>query len=168
MKHDDEQQRSDTIDEIAAIADQTVAKLRDLSLLLRPPQLDALGLEAALRWQASHMFRSDSPTLELALSAPPTRPAAAVELACFRIAQEALTNVLRHADASLVRVELHGDAKRLILRISDDGRGFAPAAATGLGLVTMRERAQQLGGRFEIDSRPDHGTRLIAELPMTR
>lgn len=166
MKHEDEQQRSDTIGEIAAIADQTVAKLRDLSLLLRPPQLDALGLEAALRWQASQMFRGDAPSLELALSSPPTRPAATVELACFRIAQEALTNVLRHADARHVRVELHADATRLCLRIDDDGRGFAPIAAPGLGLVTMRERAQQLGGRFEIDSQPGHGTRLLAELPM--
>lgn len=166
MKHEDDQQRSDTIGEIAAIADQTVAKLRNLSLLLRPPQLDGLGLEAALRWQASHLFRGDAPTLELDLSSPPERPAATVELACFRIAQEALTNVLRHAEAHHVRVELHGDATRLCLRIDDDGRGFAPIVAHGLGLVTMRERAQQLGGRFEIDSQPGHGTRLLAELPM--
>lgn len=166
MQHEDEQQRGDTIGEIAAIADQTVAKLRDLSLLLRPPQLDALGLEAALRWQASHLFRSDSPTLELDLSSPPTRAAPAVELACFRIAQEALTNVLRHADARNVRVELRADANRLCLRVEDDGHGFDPLAAYGLGLVTMRERAQQLGGRLDIDSHPGRGTRLRAELPL--
>ncbi|HEY4582967.1 MAG TPA: histidine kinase, partial [Lysobacter sp.] len=102
----DPQRRAETLEEIIAITDQTVAKVRNLSLLLRPPQLDALGLEAALRWQTGVLFRSGRPALELAIEPLDRRPPRDVELACFRIAQEALTNVLRHADAQHVRLGL--------------------------------------------------------------
>ena len=152
--------------EISDIADQTVVKLRNLSLLLRPPQLDALGLEAALRWQAGAMFRGDQPRLRLELEALPHRPSPAVELACFRIAQEALTNVLRHADARQVIVGLDLSGDTLSLRVIDDGRGFDASRTPGLGLVTMRERAQQLGGRWELDGADGGGTRVRAWLPM--
>lgn len=155
----------DAADEIGRIADQTVAKLRDLSLLLRPPQLDALGLEAALRWQASTLFRGDWPRLELDIPPLDCRPPHDVELACFRIAQEALTNVLRHARAGRVRLSLRCDDVELRLSIEDDGRGIDPAATPGLGLITMRERARQLGGTLEIDSRVGR-TRIDAVLPL--
>lgn len=156
----------ETADEIAQIADQTVAKLRDLSLLLRPPQLDVLGLEAALRWQAGALFRGDAPAITLEVPSLPCRPARAVELACFRIAQEALTNVLRHAQASRVTVRLGCDGERLRLCVVDDGHGMPAEAGPGLGLVTMRERAEQLGGWLRIDAAADGGTRVLAELPL--
>jgi signal transduction histidine kinase len=155
----------ETAHEIVAIADQTVAKLRDLSLLLRPPQLDALGLEAALRWQAGTLFRGDGPALTLHVPPLPCRPPRDVELACFRIAQEALTNVLRHAEARHVLLRLDCDDDALRLHVEDDGRGLAPDRRDGLGLITMRERAQQLGGTFAIDS-DDAGTRIDVELPL--
>ena len=158
--------RQEIVDEVVAIADQTVAKLRDLSMLLRPPQLDTLGLEAAVRWQAQALFRGALPELELDFTALPRRPDPAVELACFRIVQEALTNVLRYADASRVRVGLASDGEMLTFAVSDNGRGFMPADATGLGLVIMRERAQLLGGRLQIDTAPGAGTTLRAQLPM--
>ncbi len=158
--------RQEIIDEVVAIADQTVAKLRDLSILLRPPQLDTLGLEAAVRWQAQTLFRGAQPELELAFTPLPRRPAPAVELACFRIVQEALTNVLRYAGASRVRVALAADGEMLALDVSDNGRGFSPGEATGLGLVIMRERAQLLGGRFQIETAPGAGTSVRAQLPM--
>lgn len=155
----------ETAQEIVAIADQTVVKLRDLSLLLRPPQLDALGLEAALRWQAGRLFRGDGPALDLELPPLPCRPSREVELACFRIAQEALTNVLRHANARHVLLRLDCDDTVLRLRVEDDGAGFADDRRDGLGLITMRERAEQLGGRFRIAS-GDGRTRIEVELPM--
>ena len=151
--------------EIVGIADQTVAKLRDLSLLLRPPQLDALGLEAALRWQAGTLFRGDGPALTLEVPPLPCRPPREVELACFRIAQEALTNVLRHAQARRVLLRLSCDDHALRLHVSDDGHGLAPDRRDGLGLITMRERAQQLGGLFSIAS-DGAGTRIDVELPL--
>jgi len=144
-----------------------VVKLRNLSMLLRPPQLDALGLEAALRWQSQALFRSSATELVLELSPLPQRPDPAVELACFRIAQEALTNVLRHAGARRATVALAAHGETLVLSVEDDGRGFDPDRTYGLGLVTMRERAQQLGGSFRIDTDPGVGTRLHARLPMT-
>ncbi|GAB3736085.1 hypothetical protein GCM10028862_20410 [Luteimonas pelagia] len=159
----------ETIDEIVAISDQTIAKLRDLSMLLRPPQLDALGLEAALRWQAGRLFRSGHPKLELELEPLAWRPDPAVELACFRIAQEALTNVARHAQATSVSVRLRQDAAgALALDVHDDGRGFAATTGTvtGLGLVTMRERAHLVGGSLEF-AKARVGTRLAVRLPMT-
>lgn len=158
---------TEIVNEIIATADQTVVKLRDLSMLLRPPQLDALGLEAALRWQSQALFRSNPTELELDLTPLPHRPDPAVELACFRIAQEALTNVLRHAGARRVTVTLAAQDRTLVLSVQDDGHGFDPGRTHGLGLVTMRERAQQLGGSFRIDTDPGVGTRLHARLPMT-
>ncbi|MFZ5658032.1 MAG: sensor histidine kinase [Pseudomonadota bacterium] len=151
--------------EIVAIADQTVAKLRDLSLLLRPPQLDALGLEAALRWQAGALFRGDGPALTLDVPPLPCRPPRAVELACFRIAQEALTNALRHAHARHVLLRLDCDDTTLRLHVEDDGRGLAPDRRDGLGLITMRERAEQLRGTFAIRSN-GRGTAIDVELPL--
>jgi signal transduction histidine kinase len=162
----DPARRAEILAEIIEITDQTVAKVRNLSLLLRPPQLDALGLEAALRWQAGTMFRNGRPQLDLDIEPLPSRPAPAVELACFRIAQESLTNVLRHAQARHVTLRLARQDDSLMLEVSDDGRGFSSEVANGLGLVTMRERAQQVGGRLDLDSGPAHGTRVRAELPL--
>ncbi|HEY5805113.1 MAG TPA: cache domain-containing protein [Lysobacter sp.] len=165
---DDPARRDEILSEIIATTDQTVAKLRNLSLLLRPPQLDTLGLETALRWQADKLFRSGQPTLDLALASLPSRPDPEVELACFRIAQEALTNVLRHAGATHVTLTLAVDAVEGMLRLSiaDDGGGFANGSTHGLGLVTMRERAQQVGGTLEIESSEGHGSCIRATLPM--
>lgn len=160
--------RAELLDEILATADQTLAKLRDLSTLLRPPQLDALGLEAALRWQAERMFRAGKPRLALALAALPRRPDPAAELACFRIAQEAMTNIQRHAHAANVAVSLtaEGAGHGLQLTVRDDGRGFDPAQSGGLGLVTMRERAQQVGGTLDIDTAPGAGSCVRAHIPL--
>jgi signal transduction histidine kinase len=163
---DDAARRAEILAEIVAITDQTVAKVRNLSLLLRPPQLDALGLEAALRWQAGAMFRNAVPRLVLDIGPLPRRAPPAVELACFRIAQEALTNALRHAEAREVRLGLSQRGDALALEIDDDGRGFAGSDSAGLGLVTMRERAQQLGGSIEVASGPGRGTRVRVELPL--
>ena len=91
---------------------------------------------------------------------------AAVEVAAFRIAQEALTNIARHAEASraTVTIAIGGD---LHLEVSDDGRGIAPDTLAGVGLTSMRERATELGGRFEIARPPAGGTQLRVQLPMT-
>lgn len=164
------ERRREVLDEIVAITDQTVAKLRNLSMLLRPPQLDTLGLETALRWQAGTLFRSGNPQLEMQLDPLPERPDPAVELACFRIAQEALTNILRHSKATHVRLTLAADAaaENLLLAVTDDGLGFRPDQVRGLGLVTMRERAQQLGGSLHIDTLPGQGTRVSLILPLRK
>ncbi|MGJ4803130.1 ATP-binding protein [Luteimonas sp. SDU82] len=167
---DDPAVRHEILDEVIAIADQTVLKLRNLSLLLRPPQLDSLGLEAALRGQVALLSRNSALQVRLEVAPLEGRLPAAAELACFRIAQEALTNVARHAQATRVDVEVEveegADGPLLVLRVSDDGRGLDAARPSGLGLVTMRERATQLGGSITISRRPGGGTVVRAELPM--
>jgi len=163
---DEDPARREIIDEIVAIADQTVVKLRNLSLLLRPPQLDSLGLESALRGQIALLERNARTKITLQVSPLPQRPPLALELACFRIAQEALTNAMRYADARTIEVAIDVRDQSLQLQVSDDGRGFDPRQARGLGLLTMRERAQQLGGTLAIDTGPGEGTRVHAILPM--
>lgn len=163
---DDPIQRGQGIDDLGAIADETIGKLRDLSMLLRPPQLDALGLESALRWQVDTLFRDRSEAVQLDIQPLPQRAPPEVELACFRIAQEGLTNVLRHARASAVRISLAQQDGEIALSLVDDGQGFPAGPAAGLGLVGIRERAQLLGGRVEIESQPALGTRIRAWLPL--
>jgi len=165
MAEEDAERRREDLQEVVATADATLNKLRNLSMLLRPPQLDALGLEAALRWHAGSLFRNQPVVLALDVAPLPRRPEREVEQACFRIAQEGLTNILRHAGASHVILALSGDEESLRLHIRDDGRGFDQAQAGGLGLVIMRERAQSAGGRLSIHSAPGTGTRIELLLP---
>ena len=166
---DDATARAELAAEIVATAEQTVAALRALSARLRPPPLDALGLEAALRWQAEHLCAdvpADGPRLRLALAPLPRRAAPAIELACVRIAEEALGNALRHAQAREIVLSLGHAGDALLLEVRDDGRGFAAGHADGAGLLAMRERAAQAGGRVELETTPGTGTRLRAYLPL--
>ncbi|MBB6365968.1 MULTISPECIES: PAS domain S-box protein [unclassified Xanthomonas] len=164
----DAERRREDLSEIVNLADSSITKLRNLSTLLRPPQLDALGLEAALRWQAGMLFRASPVRLQLDIAPLPERPSGEVEQACFRIAQESLTNVLRHASAGEVRMTLGDEERqRLRLEVVDDGDGFDPAGPRGLGLIVMRERAQSAGGTLQIDTAPGAGTRVTLCLPYT-
>ena len=166
MDDEDPAARREELDEIVSLADTTVAKLRDISTLLRPPQLDALGLEASIRWQAGRLLRASEIEPDLRLQPLPARPAQEVEQACFRIAQECLTNVVRHAHAGRVTVSLDDvDGRWLELRVEDDGDGFDPGQATGLGLVGMRERAQAAGGTLKMRTAPGAGTVVELRLP---
>ncbi len=162
----DPARRGEDLEQIIQLADATVGKLRDISTLLRPPQLDALGLEAALRWQAGMLFRSAAIELLPDIQSLPRRPQGDIEQACFRIAQESLTNVLRHARASQVSLQLHDvNDHGLHLQVRDDGEGFDPDGPRGLGLIVMRERAQSVGGTLRIESAHGAGTLVDLYLP---
>ena len=164
----DPAQRADDLGLLLEMADQTVGRLRDLSTLLRPPQLDALGLEAALSWQARTILRNRA--IDFAVDIPPLsqRPAAVSEQTCFRIAQESLTNIVRHAHAGSVQLSLHELADGWMrLCISDDGDGFDLDGPRGLGLAVMRERAQGIGGKLDIQTAPGAGTCITCHLPFT-
>ena len=140
---------------------------------LRPTILDDLGLEAALR---SHLERSHARAelaLDTEISLPQKRLDPAVETACFRIVQEAMTNVVRHAAASRLAVALGVVDGELVLSVRDDGHGFDPAAAArraargeSAGLSGMEERAQLAGGRLEIHTAPGRGTEVRAVFPL--
>jgi signal transduction histidine kinase len=129
---------------------------------LRPPALDDLGLEAAVRQQADRV-RSEvdvEVTAEGATGLP-----AAVEVAAYRIVSEALANVVKHAGAHHVDVRLEGDATALTVTVADDGRGIGPDVTAGVGLLSLRERAEELGGRCEVTCPEAGGTTVHAVLP---
>ncbi|MGE0454469.1 MAG: PAS domain-containing protein [Vicinamibacteria bacterium] len=151
------------------IVDEAIAQARDLSLDLRPSLLDDLGLPAALRWYVDRQTRDAGIEGHVATNGIEERLPQEVEIACFRLAQEAVTNVLRHARARRVWVELRRSGAGVELRVRDDGAGFDTAeararAASGacMGLSGMEERARLAGGRLEVASAPGSGTQVVA------
>lgn len=161
-------------DNIEAV-DEALRLVRDLSIDLRPPVLDDLGLVTALGWYVDRYTQRTGLNVDVVAEVPDPneRFSRELETACFRIAQEALTNVVRHASASHVTLQLTRTAKTLTLVVKDNGVGFdlnslrkrSPRAAT-LGLVSMQERAYAAGGTLEIESTPSRGTRIRFIVPL--
>jgi signal transduction histidine kinase len=144
---------------------ETIGEIRQIAHNLRPPALDQLGLVSALREYAGQMSGNG---LRVAVEAPEPLPPlpAAVEVAAYRIAQEALANVIRHAGASRCHITLSLDGG-LWLVVRDNGRGLPAAPGLGVGLASMRERAAELGGSLALASVPGGGAELRAFLPFT-
>ncbi|WP_139220364.1 sensor histidine kinase [Trujillonella endophytica] len=162
--------RPDDADSVLRQArDEVAGALADVRRLvhdLRPPALDDLGLAGAVRQQAERLLPADVMTSVTAGPGTDGLPAA-VEVAAYRIASEALANVARHAAAMAVRVSLLRDAAgRLVVTVVDDGVGIAPGAPAGVGLVSLRERAAELGGRCSVTCPPEGGTVVRAVLPV--
>lgn len=151
--------------DLKAQTQTAIADIRQLVYALRPPALDDLGLVAALRVEAD---RYESGSLRITVAAPDRLPPlpAAVEVAAYRIAQEALTNVVRHAGARACTIRLAVDTGALQLEVVDDGRGFPANVRTGVGLTSMRERALELGGACVVAQRAEGGTYVRASLPL--
>lgn len=153
---------------LAQLIDQaqaTVTEVRRIVHGLRPPALDELGLFEALEVLAEGFA---TPGLRVTVRLPELRPPlpAAVEVAVYRIAQEALTNVRRHAHAESVALTLWVEPDELCLSISDDGVGLPPEMESGLGLPSMRERAQEIGGTLTVQSNESGGTCITARFPV--
>jgi signal transduction histidine kinase len=147
-----------------------IADIRRLVYDLRPPALDELGLIGAIREQATqYSTRAGTNGVQMLMEAPEHLPAlpAAVEVAAYRIAQEALANVARHAQARTCRIHLWLD-NALHLLITDDGIGLPEKHRSGVGLLSMRERAEELGGSCSIDSTESKGTCVSALLPFPK
>jgi signal transduction histidine kinase len=148
-------------------AQDAVSDVRRLVYELRPPALDALGLLAALRAHTDHQGEGSTRVMVEAPGALPPLPAA-VEVAAYRIVMEALNNVARHAEARRCEVRLYlAEPGMLTLEVSDDGRGIEDDHKPGVGLSSMRERAEELGGSCAVASVPSGGTRVKARLPLT-
>jgi signal transduction histidine kinase len=145
-----------------------IADIRRLVYDLRPPALDDLGLVEALRQLAERYDSKDAP-LRVVVEAPENLPnlPAAIEVAIYRITQEALTNVARHARARtcVVRLSVNDD---VALEIVDDGVGIPAGRSAGVGLSSMHERAEELGGGCIVEALPGGGTRVLARLPLTK
>ncbi|MEO6060820.1 MAG: sensor histidine kinase, partial [Thermoflexales bacterium] len=143
-----------------------IADLRRAAYSLRPPSLDELGLVSAVREDAQTMIPPGGLRCEVRSDkALPLLPAA-VEAAAYRIAMEAITNVLKHAQATRCDVLFAVRTGALWVEIEDDGRGIPDGAPLGVGTLSMRERAEELGGRVETAPREPRGTRVRATLPM--
>jgi signal transduction histidine kinase len=158
--------------ECIGMAEAALDRVRQLASNLRPPQLDELGLEEALRWLVERQRAATGLAIKchfnglLARRVPP-----AIESACYRIAQEALSNVTRHAAASSILVAVEANAVTVTLTVRDDGKGMDPDAAirgpgSGLGLIGMSERAALAGGELTVSGEQGQGTMVRATFPL--
>jgi PAS domain S-box-containing protein len=151
------------------LLEETTRHLRNIMVELRPPGLDELGLLAALKEHAVQVVRRTEVAVPVSGIEPQPRLAPTEEIALFRIAQEALNNVVKHAQASEARLSLQQNSHSVVLTISDDGIGFDTArkpimGGYGMGTTTMRERADAIGARLTLESVIGAGTRIIVEL----
>ncbi len=154
-----------------ALLGEALDQTRRLILDLRPTMLDDLGLVSALRWYAETHLKSTGAVVSFTTDGHVRRLGPELETALFRIGQEALNNVARHARARRVAVRLVWRPDAVVLGIEDDGQGFDLDAApryesgAGLGLMGMRERTEIIGGELTLESRPGGGTRVVVRLP---
>jgi len=155
------------IEDCLQIVDTSMGTVREISQLLRPTMLDDFGLEAGLRWLCDRFRQRSRIEVEFRCSIPERLPEE-VETHLFRIAQEALTNVARHSNATKVAVSLDLDDGRARLRIADNGKGLDPAGVPsgGLGMVGMRARARSAGGELRIQTSPGAGLMVEALIPV--
>ncbi len=166
------QSKSDDADSrqlLSRLADETencLEEVRRIIYDLRPPALDQLGLAGAIQTHAQRLcIGEDAPLLEVEIDPMGALPAA-TELAVFRITAEAVTNAVRHSQSSSLKIELWRESQMLALRVTDNGRGLPANPTVGLGLVSMRQRAEAIGGSLLIGSGPAGGTEVRARLPL--
>ena len=164
--------RARYLEDSTDIVERALQQVRSLSLDLRPSLLDDLGLVPALRWYLDNQAQRAGFAARLASDPLETRLPAHIETVCFRVAQEAITNVVRHAQAARVHVELRRSNGELQLTVRDEGVGFDARAAqvlaargASLGLLGMQERVQLLGGTIEFIAAPGRGTRIRLHFP---
>jgi signal transduction histidine kinase len=155
--------------------DASIAAMRDLITDLRPASLDQLGVEPALEAlvERTRTLSGLDISIHFELASEdghePKRLSPDLETATYRLVQEALTNVVKHADATTVKLEVAERDGMVEVVVSDDGKGFDTAEGTdGFGLIGMRERVHLVGGRHEIESLPGRGTTVRALIPATR
>jgi len=168
--HDNAEAGSRLADSVALVK-STVLAIQNVVSELRPPMLVDFGLVAALHWYAKEFSLRTGVAVSVGGKEPSARISAEIEIALYRIAQEALNNVAKHAHATTVALALWRSGSEYVMSVQDDGIGFDGVAYTsdkpkpGLGMVTMRERAQAVGGRFEIRALPGRGTQLTVRVP---
>ncbi|MBI1886577.1 MAG: ArsR family transcriptional regulator [Chloroflexi bacterium] len=157
--------------ELRELTSVTLEGVRRMALDLRPSALDDLGLVPALQWYTELFAQTWNVRVEFRTAGLNRRLPVDLELVLYRVAQEAVTNIAKHAGASRVAVELERHGLWVRLKVEDDGKGFEVQKAMsskkrGLGLFGMQERLALVGGRFDIESEPGNGTRLTAEVPL--
>ena len=161
--------KEDRIPAMLEMVDDTVASVRRIATDLRPMMLDDLGLNAALEWLARESAKRMGIEIELQVEEAATPTDGTTAITIYRIVQEALTNVARHARASRVHIETKRSGDRCVLTVEDNGVGFSDQSQDkegSLGLIGIRERAHILGGELEIGNAPSGGGRIVVTLPI--
>lgn len=164
--------QQEKLERIEQLLDQVQKQLRKYSHELRPTILDDLGWIPALRFLVDGVSKRSRLPIEIDANVA-GRLSSAVEIALYRVVQEALANTTRHADAKHVSIRIRRMRGKLCCTVRDDGAGFdvravqADRKRTGLGLIAMKERLHAVGGTFSIDSAPGRGTKLSIEVPAT-
>jgi signal transduction histidine kinase len=160
---------TEKLDKMEAVLDRTVAATRRIAADLRPLMLDDLGLIPAIEWLAEDFTQRNGIPCALAFDDPELEVTGIHSTAIFRIVQEALTNVARHAKAGRVELRIAHEHSHVRIHVRDDGVGFAPdapRAPNSRGLLGMRERAYLLGGTIGVESAPGRGTAIEVRLPL--
>lgn len=153
------------------LARESLAEARRAIWAIRPRILGQSDLPTALAWLVRDMAAGSGVAVEFTTRGTPRALTVDIETNLLRIIQEAVTNALRHARARTIRVKLTFSEDLLRASVEDDGRGFSPRAARaddGFGLISMRERAESLGGKLVISSHPARGTRILAKVPLPK
>jgi two-component system sensor histidine kinase UhpB len=155
--------------ETKALANKAMQELLTLARQLRPTALDDLGLKAALAGHVQELGQQSGIQAGFESVGDFSDLAGDVQLVVYRVAQEALSNAVRHSEAETIRVRLLREGPAVELTVGDDGRGFSfDQAARGLGISGMRERALLVGGDVRVESRPEIGTRVTLRVPLER
>ena len=160
-------QALEQLNHIRSVAEETVRTVRNMALLLRPSMLDDLGLVPALEWQGREVSRTGKLEVEVHSENVSERLPDEFRICIYRLVQEALNNAARHASARVARVNVIQSTEKIVVEVTDDGKGFDPARERGLGLVGMEERVKRLGGALSIRSKMGQGTTIRAELPLS-
>ena len=167
----DDELRQKTVT-VMNLLDTTIKTVRRIATDLRPSILDDLGLVAAIEWQCQEFERRSGIRTEFTSTLAEFIHSSAIAIGLFRICQESLTNIVRHAAASRIRISLHEEENEyILLAIEDNGKGFEVRKIGDkktLGLLGMKERTQMMGGEFRIDSHPGKGTTLFVTVPITK
>ena len=166
IRNREEAALSKKADEIKRLLEESISVVRNMALLLRPSMLDDLGLVPALQWQAREASKRSGIWVKVAAEEVSEELTEDHKTCIYRIVQEALHNIVKHASARNVRITVTQEADRLLLSIQDDGRGFNPPQERGMGLIGMEERVSALGGRLVVESAIGEGTLLRVALPL--
>jgi signal transduction histidine kinase len=166
IRNREESALSKKVDEIKRLLEESIGVVRNMALLLRPSMLDDLGLVPALQWQAREASKRSGLWVKVAAEEVSDELTEDHKTCIYRIVQEALHNIVQHANARNVRITVSQEPDRLLLSIQDDGRGFNPPQERGMGLIGMEERVSALGGRLVVESASGEGTLLRVALPL--
>jgi signal transduction histidine kinase len=154
------------LDNLKSVAERTFQTVRNIALLLRPSMLDDLGLAAALEWQGREVSRRSEIEVSVESESVPEDLPDEYKICLYRIVQEALNNAVRHSGARNANVAVERLAESIVVRVTDDGRGFDPVRLRGMGILGMEERVKRLGGTLRVASEPGRGATVTAELPV--